>query len=156
MTHSVKLTIVCCSQNSFRKLSTKFSFGKYCAAFSGKIPRKSWRRFSAHKPSGLLFLGHKQLREHRKESTYIVRGPQCFCCRLSWVLPPLSALQTRSDLCIPRNETARIHEYRNWERGRTVSFLGIFVSNFRYSGFAVQSAGTGKLYPRHRGEERVQ
>ena len=25
----------------------------------------------------------------------------------------------------------------NWERGRAVSFLGIFVSNFRYSAFAV-------------------
>jgi hypothetical protein len=29
------------------------------------------------------------------------------------------------------------HECRNWERGRTVLFLGIFVSNFRYSVFAV-------------------
>jgi hypothetical protein len=60
------------------------------------------------------------------------------------------------DLCIPRSETAwpryfqnriimfslspymylyrsQLHECRNWERGRAVSFLGIFVSNFRYS-----------------------
>ncbi len=29
------------------------------------------------------------------------------------------------------------HECRNWERGRAVSFLEIFVSNFRYSAFAV-------------------
>ncbi len=31
----------------------------------------------------------------------------------------------------------QIHEYRSSERGRTVSFLGTFVSNFRYSVFAV-------------------
>ncbi len=31
----------------------------------------------------------------------------------------------------------RIHECGNWKRGRAVSFLGIFVSNFRYSVFAV-------------------
>jgi hypothetical protein len=29
------------------------------------------------------------------------------------------------------------HECRNWDRGRAVSFLGIFVSNFRYNAFAV-------------------
>jgi hypothetical protein len=85
-------------------------------------------------------------------------------------------LQRKSDLCFPRNETARprsqfphacirerfiysldrstysakqagrsweymykslTHEWRNWEWGRAVSFLGIFVSNFLYSVFAV-------------------
>ncbi len=29
---------------------------------------------------------------------------------------------------------SQIHEYRNWERDHAISFLGIFVSNFRYSG----------------------
>jgi hypothetical protein len=29
------------------------------------------------------------------------------------------------------------HECRNWDRGRAVPFLGIYVSNFRYSIFAV-------------------
>jgi hypothetical protein len=67
-----KLTIVCCSQNSFPILSTKFSFEKYYAAFSGKIPRKSWRRFSAHKPSMASFWATSSCREHREESTYIV------------------------------------------------------------------------------------
>jgi hypothetical protein len=33
---------------------------------------------------------------------------------------------------------SQIHECRNWERGRVVSFLGIFVSNFRYSVCAVR------------------
>jgi hypothetical protein len=28
---------------------------------------------------------------------------------------------------------SQMHECRNWEQGRTVSFLGIYVSNFRYS-----------------------
>jgi hypothetical protein len=28
---------------------------------------------------------------------------------------------------------SQIHECRNWERGRTTTFLRIFVSNFRYS-----------------------
>jgi hypothetical protein len=28
-----------------------------------------------------------------------------------------------------------VHEYRNWEQGRAVLFLGIYVSNFRYSVF---------------------
>jgi hypothetical protein len=32
---------------------------------------------------------------------------------------------------------SQIHECRNWERGSAVSFLGIFVSNFQYSVFAV-------------------
>jgi len=31
------------------------------------------------------------------------------------------------------------HECSNWERGRAASFLGIFVSNFRYSVFAVHT-----------------
>ncbi len=34
---------------------------------------------------------------------------------------------------------SQIHECRSWERGRAVSFLGLFVANFRYSAFAVQS-----------------
>ncbi len=34
---------------------------------------------------------------------------------------------------------SQIHEYGNWERVRAVSFLGIFVLNFRYSAFAVQT-----------------
>ncbi len=94
----------------------------------------------------------------------------CYCL----VVAVSSTLLRRSDLCIPRNETARphsqfphscicdrfiysqdrstfsilrqqirqtdpgniciyrsqIHECRNSERGRAVSFLGIFVSNF--------------------------
>ncbi len=29
--------------------------------------------------------------------------------------------------------TAQIHECRNWERGRAVSFLGLLKSDFRYS-----------------------
>ncbi len=29
--------------------------------------------------------------------------------------------------------SSQIHDWRNWELGRTVSFLEIFVSNFRYS-----------------------
>jgi hypothetical protein len=32
---------------------------------------------------------------------------------------------------------SQIHECRNWERGRAVSFLGIIDSNFRYRVFAV-------------------
>ncbi len=33
------------------------------------------------------------------------------------------------------------HECRNWDWGRAVSFLGIFVSNFRFVVFAVQAYG---------------
>ncbi len=105
-------------------------------------------------------------------------------------------LQTRSDLCTCRNETARprsqfsrsctvqcicerfiyfhdwstftllqpnrrrfvgiytvnrslLHECRNWERGRAVSFLEIFVSNFRYNVFAVNTVpSTKNMYSR--------
>ncbi len=32
---------------------------------------------------------------------------------------------------------SQIHECRNWKRGRAVSFMGIFVSNFWYSALAV-------------------
>ncbi len=38
------------------------------------------------------------------------------------------------------------HECGNWERGRAVSFLVIFVSNFRYSVFAVRD-GMGLYSP---------
>ncbi len=36
-----------------------------------------------------------------------------------------------------RKSLTPIHECRNWKRGRAVSFLGIFVSNFWYTVFAV-------------------
>ncbi len=32
---------------------------------------------------------------------------------------------------------SQLHECKNLEQGRTVSFLGVFVSNFRDSEFAV-------------------
>jgi hypothetical protein len=45
---------------------------------------------------------------------------------------PATELADRSwEYCSPK------HESRNEERGRAVSFLGIFVSNFRYSVFVV-------------------
>ena len=39
------------------------------------------------------------------------------------------------------------HECRNWERGRAVSFLGIFVLNFWYSVFAVYTRKMLRSYP---------
>ncbi len=48
--------------------------------------------------------------------------------------PPILLAADQSWEFINRSQ---IHEYRNWERGRAVSFLGIFVSNFRYNAFAV-------------------
>ena len=42
---------------------------------------------------------------------------------------------------------SQIHECGNWERGRAVSFLGIFVSNFRYSIFAVNMSHILGLIP---------
>jgi hypothetical protein len=33
---------------------------------------------------------------------------------------------------------SQIHEFKNWEQGRAVSFLGIIVSIFRYSVFSVR------------------
>jgi hypothetical protein len=82
-----------------------------------------------------------------------------------------ATLNQKIETNIPRNETARprsqflhscigerfiyshdrsayfaikrsqIHECRNWERGRTVSFLGVIVSTFRYNAFAVNLSG---------------
>jgi hypothetical protein len=40
---------------------------------------------------------------------------------------PIVGIYTRKSL------TVTVHECRNWERGRAVSFLGIFVSNLRCS-----------------------
>ncbi len=49
----------------------------------------------------------------------------------------VNALQRRSDICNPRNETARPRSHwKKWERGSADSFLDIFVSNFWYSVFA--------------------
>ncbi len=53
-------------------------------------------------------------------------GPPTFICYI--------AFADRSWEYINRSQ---IHECRNWEQGRAVSFLGIFVSNFRHSAFAV-------------------
>jgi hypothetical protein len=54
----------------------------------------------------------------------------------------LPTLQTRSHLCIPRNETAHPrYQFSHSSfcvRDRAISFLGTFVSNFRDSVFAVQ------------------
>jgi hypothetical protein len=64
---------------------------------------------------------------------YIFPRSVClFCC---------IAFADRSWEYINRSQTV---ECRNWETGRPVSFLGIFVSNFRYSAFAVHiyKAGT--------------
>ncbi len=64
---------------------------------------------------------------------YIFRRSVClFCC---------IAFADRSWEYINRSQTV---ECRNWERGRPVSFLGIFVSNFRNSAFAlhIYKAGT--------------
>ncbi len=45
--------------------------------------------------------------------------------------------EERSSEYINRSQI-HIHEWRNWEWGCPVSFLGISVSNFRYSVFAVR------------------
>ncbi len=41
---------------------------------------------------------------------------------------------------------SRIYECGIWDRGKAVSFLGIFVSNFRYSAFAVRGKNKRKIW----------
>jgi hypothetical protein len=53
------------------------------------------------------------------------------------ICPPI-LLQQIGGQIVGMYNRSQIHECRNWERGRAVSFLGLFVSNFRYSVFAVQ------------------
>jgi hypothetical protein len=50
-----------------------------------------------------------------------------------------AALPLRTDRGIISNRSQKheCNECRNWDRGRAVSFLGIFVSSFRYNAFAV-------------------
>ncbi len=58
---------------------------------------------------------------------YILTGSVClFCC--SQIGRPALGIQY-----INRSQ---IHEWRNWERGREVSFLGIHKLDFRYSALA--------------------
>ncbi len=57
----------------------------------------------------------------------------CFCERFIHS-QDLIAFAARSWTYINWSQT---QECRNWKRGRAVSFIGIFVSNFRYSAFAV-------------------
>ncbi len=60
---------------------------------------------------------------------YILRiGPHVSCSRIG----------RRSGGYINRSQT---HECGNWDCGRAIPFLGIFVSNFRYWFFAVQHGG---------------
>jgi hypothetical protein len=49
--------------------------------------------------------------------------------------PPILLQQNR-----PNDRRSQIHECRNWEQERAVSFLGTFVSNFRYCVFAEQAS----------------
>jgi hypothetical protein len=58
----------------------------------------------------------------------------CFAYIFLFFTVAHSSLQRRFDLC------------RNWERGGAVSFLGIFVSNFRYSVFAGFFASPRSLF----------
>ncbi len=44
---------------------------------------------------------------------------------------------------------SEIHEHRNWEWRRAVSFLGTFVSNFQYNVFAVYKKKAGKNHVKH-------
>jgi hypothetical protein len=85
----------------------------------------------------------------------LFRKMHCPTRSFNWSPISGAALQRRSDLCIPRKESARpcsqfpnsfviwaIYifprlECRNGELGRAVSFLGKFVSNFWHSVFAV-------------------
>ncbi len=53
------------------------------------------------------------------------RSVRLFCC---------IAFAVRAREYINRSQIL-VHEYGNWERGRAVSFLGIFVSNLWYSAF---------------------
>jgi hypothetical protein len=39
----------------------------------------------------------------------------------------------------PRNIWDMRHECRNWDWGRAIPFLGVFISNFRYCVFAVRT-----------------
>ncbi len=48
-----------------------------------------------------------------------------------------SVLHLRTIVGIYKSLTNTIHECRNWEPGRAISFLGTFFSNFLYSAFAV-------------------
>jgi hypothetical protein len=53
--------------------------------------------------------------------------------KTAWPVPNFHVQVSVSDLIIPRSVHlfgSQTHACRNWERGRSVSFLGIFVSNF--------------------------
>ncbi len=52
----------------------------------------------------------------------------------------IGVLKVKAVLVVQYINFSQIHECGIWERGRTVSFLGIFVSNFRYSVFRVKTA----------------
>jgi hypothetical protein len=57
--------------------------------------------------------------------------------------PPTFLEQNRQTDCIGKIKSK--YECMNWERGRAVSFLGIFVSNFCYSDFAVYTRSAESL-----------
>ncbi len=61
--------------------------------------------------------------------SYIPMIGPAICCKIC-----------RTILGIYESLIDTVHECRNWERGPAVSFLGIFVSNFRYIVFAVRSS----------------
>jgi hypothetical protein len=73
---------------------------------------------------------------HRKEDPIYV----CPELNLQGLIPTSHIHVSVSDIYIPRIGLPillLVHECRNWKRGRAVSFLGIFVSNFPHSFFAV-------------------
>ncbi len=78
--------------------------------------------------------------QKRKAASVPIYPHWCFCEQFiySHVGPPIFLQQNRQtdrgNIWINRSQK---HEWRNWDRGRAVSYLGIFVSNFRYTAFAV-------------------
>ncbi len=63
----------------------------------------------------------------------IVR-PRYFQNRIiMFCLPVFTFMYLWAIYTLPPSDCSRIHECRNWERGRAVSFLRIYVSNFWYS-----------------------
>jgi hypothetical protein len=137
---------ICSGIYKFRIVSASFALGCF---FWTLLPAACLGSF-----------GHLIASVHFPNATAEAENPMYYMWALGLVIQQVT-LQTRSVLFIPKNETARphlkfphscicerfkyshdwsqIHEFRNWERARAVSFLEIFVSNFRNSAFAVHT-----------------
>jgi hypothetical protein len=109
-----------------------------CCVFSENVTIDIWHSHE-QKTAVVLLVGLYCISHSKEDPIYITRNATAQPRFQFYVTVYLFAAAKSADRSWKHINRLQIHECRNWERSRAVSFLRIFVSNFRYSVFAVPS-----------------